>query len=92
MLHIFRNAAFNWYTDNLYPAYTKATPPPAGALHEVVNMMSLTPARLLRKDAHKGSISIGKDADLLLFDEQINIQLAMARGTVCRPNSAAFIG
>lgn len=51
-------------------------------LHEAVTMMSLTPARLLHVENSKGSLEEGKDADLLLFDEDINIQMIMSRGTI----------
>jgi len=40
-------------------------------LHEAVNMMSLHPARLLRKEAEIGSIAVGKLADLVLLDDTI---------------------
>ena len=44
--------------------------------------MSVTPARLLNVCDRIGSISIGKDADLLLFDEDIRIQYIMTKGKV----------
>ena len=47
-----------------------------------VRMMSVTPARLLNVYDRIGSISIGKDADLLLFDEDIRIQYIMTKGKV----------
>jgi N-acetylglucosamine-6-phosphate deacetylase len=49
-------------------------------LHEVVNMASLNPARLVGADSRKGSVALGKDADLLLFDEDINISRVMVAG------------
>ncbi len=51
-------------------------------LYEVVKMMTLTPAKLLGIDRWKGSICQGKDADLLLFNEDIEIQLVMTRGKI----------
>lgn len=53
-------------------------------LPAAVAMMSLTPAKLLGADRRKGSIAVGKDADILVFDEGINIQLVMARGEMIR--------
>lgn len=53
-------------------------------LHEAVKMMTLTPAKLLRIDNRKGSISEGKDADLLIFDEKIDVKLVMVRGRVLK--------
>ena len=51
-------------------------------LPAAVAMMSLTPARLIGLDSRKGSIAVGKDADLVVFDEGIHIQLVMARGEI----------
>ena len=45
-------------------------------------MVTLTPAKLLGIDRWKGSICQGKDADLLLFNEDIEIQLVMTRGKI----------
>ncbi|MDD3537222.1 MAG: N-acetylglucosamine-6-phosphate deacetylase [Eubacteriales bacterium] len=49
-------------------------------LWEAVNLASLNPARLLGVDSAKGSIGRGKDADLLIFDDQVNIQTVFAKG------------
>lgn len=49
-------------------------------LHEVVKMASLTPAKLLKIDDKKGSICVGKDADLIVFNDEIEIQKVMVRG------------
>jgi len=38
------------------------------SLHESVKMATLNPARAMKMDNNKGSIEIGKDADLLLVD------------------------
>lgn len=54
----------------------------SASLHESVAMMSITPARLMGIDDRKGSISPGKDADLLLFDPGVNIELTMVRGEI----------
>lgn len=42
-------------------------------LHDAVTMMSLTPARVMGIDGSKGSLEPGKDADILVFDDDINI-------------------
>ena len=39
---------------------------------------------MMRVDARKGSITAGKDADIVLFDEDIQIKLVMARGDIYR--------
>ncbi|MBT9775344.1 N-acetylglucosamine-6-phosphate deacetylase [Clostridium sp. MCC353] len=49
-------------------------------LHEVVKMMTLTPAKLMKIDAQTGSIAVGKMADLVVFDEEIRIEKVMTRG------------
>ncbi len=49
-------------------------------LAEAVRMMSHTPARIMGVDARKGSIAEGKDADLVAFDEEIEVSLVMVRG------------
>lgn len=49
-------------------------------LHEAVKMMTLTPAKLLGVADRKGSIAGGKDADLVVFDENITISAVIARG------------
>jgi len=43
------------------------------SLPDAVCMASLNPARTLGIDRNKGSIEIGKDADLVIFDEKLNI-------------------
>jgi len=42
-------------------------------LEEAVRMMTETPARVMRIDDRKGSIEAGKDADIIVFDGQINV-------------------
>ena len=49
-------------------------------LHEAVRMMSLTPARIVGLDSQKGSITVGKDADLICFNDQIEIGGTMVGG------------
>ena len=68
-------------TDRLVRTILQMTDAP---MHEAVKMMTLTPAKLLRIDDCKGSISEGKDADLLIFDENINVSLVMVRGRIMK--------
>ena len=51
-------------------------------LIDAVHMMSLTPARILHIDKEKGSLEIGKDADIVIFDNQININNTILKGHV----------
>lgn len=43
------------------------------SLADAVRMATLNPARAIGIDKQKGSIEIGKDADLVIFDEDLNI-------------------
>ena len=55
----------------------------AGAsLREAVEMASLSPARVIGLDASKGTLEPGKDADLVVFDGQVNVRLTMIGGDV----------
>jgi len=49
-------------------------------LHEAVRMMSLTPAQIIGIGDTTGSIEVGKDADLICFDDEINVSGVMVRG------------
>ncbi len=51
-------------------------------LVEAVKMLTLVPAKILKVDNRKGSLMAGKDADIILFDEDINIKLVMVKGNV----------
>ncbi|HSN07600.1 MAG TPA: N-acetylglucosamine-6-phosphate deacetylase [Hanamia sp.] len=52
------------------------------SLIEAVRMMTLTPARIMKKEKQKGSIAIGKDADIVIFDEDIHIQSVIVNGEI----------
>jgi N-acetylglucosamine-6-phosphate deacetylase len=45
-------------------------------------MMSKTPATIMGIEGSKGSLTVGKDADVLIFDENINIKMTMINGKV----------
>lgn len=51
-------------------------------LIEAVQMMTTTPARIMGIQDSKGSITVGKDADLVIFDEGINIITTVTNGNV----------
>lgn len=51
-------------------------------LEQAVEMMTMTPARMLNVLDHKGVIEIGKDADLILFDEDVRIKMVMVGGNL----------
>ena len=68
-------------SDRLVRTMWKMTQAP---LHEVVKMITLNPAKLLKLDKDKGSVAQGKDADLLLFDDSIHVSMVMVRGNVLK--------
>lgn len=49
-------------------------------IYDTVKMASLTPAVIMGCSDRKGSIEKGKDADILVFDDDINIKYVMTRG------------
>lgn len=51
-------------------------------LPDVIKMMSLTPARIMGIADRKGSLEKGKDADIVIFDEQINIAMTIVNGSI----------
>ena len=50
-------------------------------LFDAVRMMTETPAHIMHADHHKGSIKKGMDADLVIFDNNIDIQRTIINGT-----------
>ena len=66
-------------TDRVVRSYVTKT---GATLPEAVQIMTLTPARLMKIDDRKGSIAPGKDADIVLFDDGINVSLTMIGGRV----------
>lgn len=55
-------------------------------LVEAVRMMTLTPARIMKIDGEKGSIQKGKDADFVIFDNNINVSHTILEGNVIYRN------
>lgn len=51
-------------------------------LVEAIRMMTTTPARIMKVDDRKGAIAAGKDADLVIFDDDINVRLTMVGGKI----------
>ena len=52
-------------------------------LPEVCRMMSLTPARLCGVSHRKGSLAVGKDADVVLMDEGFDVRQVYVNGNRC---------
>lgn len=51
-------------------------------LIDAVKMMTITPAKIMSADDKKGSIEIGKDADLVIFDDDIDLHKTIIGGRV----------
>ena len=55
-------------------------------LVDAVKMMTLTPARIMKIDGAKGSIEVGKDADFVIFGENIDVSHTIIEGKVIYGN------
>ncbi len=53
-------------------------------LIDAIRMMTLTPARIMKQQDSIGSLEKGKDADIVLFDEQINISNTIIKGKIVK--------
>jgi N-acetylglucosamine-6-phosphate deacetylase len=52
------------------------------SLAKAIQMASLNPARVIGVDDRKGSLEPGKDADLVVIDEEAEVYVTMVRGQV----------
>lgn len=52
------------------------------SLLEAVKMMTYTPAKVMGIERSKGSLAVGKDADIIVFDDKINVSLVMIKGEI----------
>lgn len=50
------------------------------SLLDAILMITNTPARIMGIDHKKGSLSVGKDADIVIFDQNIQIQETIVGG------------
>ncbi|MGD6804059.1 N-acetylglucosamine-6-phosphate deacetylase [Rossellomorea vietnamensis] len=51
-------------------------------LHEVIEMASVNPAKQLNIFDRKGSIKKGRDADIVILDDKMDILMTFCRGTI----------
>lgn len=51
-------------------------------LIDAIIMMTSTPAKILGIDKQKGSLSVNKDADIIIFDDDINIKMTIVNGEI----------
>ena len=52
------------------------------SLSDVVRAASETPARIMGVDKQKGTIEVGKDADIVIFDSDVNINYTIIGGEI----------
>ena len=57
------------------------------SLVDAVKMMSSTPARILGISDKKGELATGKDADIVIFDNDINVAITMVKGKIVKQRS-----
>lgn len=53
-------------------------------LTHAVQMMTMTPAMISKVDHRKGSLTQGKDADIIIFDEDISVKTVLIQGNVIK--------
>jgi N-acetylglucosamine-6-phosphate deacetylase len=51
-------------------------------LTDAIRMITQTPASIMNISDQKGSLTVGKDADIVIFDENITIHTTMVKGKV----------
>ena len=69
VLHL-NKGVWNVYTNSQIP------------LWECVNCASLNPAKTLGIDDRKGSLDVGKDADIIITDTEFNVQKTIIGGEI----------
>ncbi len=52
------------------------------SLLDAIKMITTTPAAIMKVDAFTGSLSVGKDADVVIFDAGINVAATMVKGEI----------
>jgi len=57
------------------------------SLTDAVRMITQTPASIMNISDQKGSLTVGKDADIVIFDENISIHTTMVKGKIIYQNS-----
>jgi N-acetylglucosamine-6-phosphate deacetylase len=49
---------------------------------DAVRMASLNPAKVIKEDSRIGSIQKGKNADIIIFNEDIDVMLTIVEGKI----------
>lgn len=52
------------------------------SLPEAIRLVTLNPAKVLKIDKNKGSLAVGKDADLVIFDRDFSLKMTMVEGKI----------
>ena len=52
------------------------------SISDSIRMASLTPAKIIGVDDRKGSLEKGKDADIVIFNKNINVQKTLVKGKI----------
>jgi N-acetylglucosamine-6-phosphate deacetylase len=52
------------------------------SLPEALRLVTLNPARVLQVDRAKGTLAVGKDADLVIFDKDFKVKMTMVEGKI----------
>lgn len=52
------------------------------AINEAINLASLNPAKSINMHSTKGSLEINKDADIALFDNEMNCYMSIVQGEI----------
>ncbi|HEX8040347.1 MAG TPA: N-acetylglucosamine-6-phosphate deacetylase [Chryseosolibacter sp.] len=60
------------------------------SLIDAVRMMTSTPARIVGVADKKGSLAAGKDADIVIFDDTIQVETTIVKGKVLYAADSAF--
>lgn len=55
-------------------------------INEAINLASLNPAKSINMDSTKGSLEVGKDADIALFDDEMNCYMSISHGEIVFDN------
>ena len=55
-------------------------------INEAINLASLNPAKSINMDSTKGSLEVGKDADIALFDDEMYCYMSISHGEIVFDN------
>lgn len=57
-------------------------------LQQAVGMATINPARVIGVDDRKGTLTRGKDADIVVFDKDINVKMTIVHGAIAYKKGA----